>query len=42
MCQIRVNFVKDYKKDSYNKTHLMQNKLKGYKPINYIKKTLVP
>jgi len=38
MCRIRVNFVKDYQKDSYNKTHLMKNKIKGYKPINHIKK----
>jgi hypothetical protein len=29
MHQTRVNFAKDYEKDSYNKTHLMGKKLKG-------------
>jgi hypothetical protein len=42
MHKIKVNFAKDYQKDSYNKTHLMGKKLRGYKPIIHIKKTFIP
>jgi len=42
MHQIGINFAKDYQNDSYNKTHLMGKKLRGYRPINHIKKTLRP
>ncbi len=41
MHQIRINFAKDYHDDSYYKTHLMRKKLKGQRPINHIKKTLI-
>jgi hypothetical protein len=42
MHQIRVNFGKDYQKDSYDKTHLMGKNLRGERPINHIKKTFTP
>jgi hypothetical protein len=35
-------FAKDYKKYSYNKTHLIGKKLKGQKPSRNIEKTFIP
>jgi len=42
MHQIRVNFGKDYQKDSYNKNTFDGKKLRGERPINHIKKTFIP
>jgi hypothetical protein len=36
--QIKVNFAKDYQKDSYNKTHFMGKKLKDKDPLTTLKK----
>jgi hypothetical protein len=42
MHRTKINFAKNYQKDSYNKSHLMGKNLRGLRPINHIIKTLIP
>ncbi len=42
MHRIRVNFTKDYQKDSYNKSHLMGKKFKDKDLLTTLKKHSYP